>query len=69
MKGKWNLILLLAMVGMVASRSKKVKVNWGALGIGSVIAFLAGWWLFGLLGAVVLAVIVMVLLGIITIGK
>jgi|APFre7841882654_1041346.scaffolds.fasta_scaffold141279_1 hypothetical protein len=69
MKGKLNWMILLAMIGLVASRSKKVKVNWGALGIGSVIAFLAGWWLFGLIGAIVLAIIVMVLLGIITIGK
>jgi len=42
-----------------------VTVNWGAMGIGSVIAFVIGWFLFGLLGAVVLAIIVMVLMGII----
>jgi hypothetical protein len=42
-----------------------IKVNWGAMGIGSVIAFILGWFLFGLLGAVVLAIIVMILLGII----
>jgi hypothetical protein len=42
-----------------------ITVNWGAMGIGSVIAFVIGWFIFGLLGAVVLAVIVMVLMGII----
>jgi hypothetical protein len=42
-----------------------VTVNWGAMGLGSVIAFVIGWFIFGLLGAVVLAIIVMVLLGII----
>ncbi len=42
-----------------------VTVNWGAMGIGAVIAFLVGWYIFGLLGAVILAIIVMTLLGII----
>jgi len=42
-----------------------INVNWGAMGIGSVIAFIIGWFLFGLVGAVVLAIIVMILLGII----
>ena len=37
----------------------------GALGLGSAIAFLIGWLLFGLLGAVMLALIVMIILGII----
>jgi hypothetical protein len=34
-----------------------IKMNWGALGIGAVIAFLVGWLIFGLLGAVILAII------------
>jgi hypothetical protein len=42
-----------------------VTVNWGAMGLGSVIAFIIGWFIFGLLGAVVLAIVVMVLMGII----
>lgn len=42
-----------------------VSVNWGAMGLGAVIAFLIGWYIFGLLGAVILAIIVMVLMGII----
>ena len=44
-----------------------ISVNWGAMGLGSVIAFVIGWFIFGLLGAVVLAIIVMVLMGIIKI--
>jgi len=42
-----------------------IDVNWGAIGLGSVIAFLIGWFIFGLLGAVILAIIVMVVMGII----
>ncbi|MDG6250032.1 hypothetical protein [Methanocalculus sp.] len=42
-----------------------ISVNWGAMGIGAVIAFLIGWYIFGLLGAVILAIIVMALMGLI----
>jgi hypothetical protein len=42
-----------------------VTVNWSRMGIGSVLAFLVGWFLFGLLGAVILAIVVMLLMGII----
>jgi hypothetical protein len=45
-------------------RVKMVSVNWGALGLGAVVAFLIGWFIFGLLGAVILAIIAMVVLGI-----
>jgi hypothetical protein len=41
-----------------------ITMNWGALGLGSVIAFLIGWWIFDLVGAVVLAIIVLVLMGV-----
>jgi hypothetical protein len=41
-----------------------ISMNWGAIGIGSVIAFLIGWFIFGLLGAVILAIIVLVVMGI-----
>jgi hypothetical protein len=41
-----------------------ISVNWGAMGIGAVVAFIVGWFIFGLLGAVVLAIIVMIILGI-----
>ena len=44
-----------------------INVNWGMLGLFSVIAFLVGWFIFGLLGAVIEErIIVMVLMGIIT---
>jgi hypothetical protein len=43
-----------------------ISVNWGAMGLVSVIAFLVGWFLFGLLGAVIIALIVMVLMEILT---
>jgi hypothetical protein len=43
----------------------KITIQWSHISITSVIAFLIGWWLFGLLGAVVIAVIVLVLMGII----
>jgi hypothetical protein len=42
-----------------------ITVNWGMMGLFSVIAFLAGWFLFGLFGAVIAAIIVMVAMGII----
>ena len=41
-----------------------VSVNWAAMGLGAVIAFLIGWFIFGLLGAVILAIIAMIVLGI-----
>jgi hypothetical protein len=43
-----------------------INMNWGALGLGAVVAFAIGWWIFGLLGAIVLAIIVCVLMGILT---
>jgi hypothetical protein len=42
-----------------------ISVNWGMMGLFSIIAFLAGWFIFGLLGAVILALIVMIVMGII----
>jgi len=44
-----------------------IKVEWTHITILSVIAFVAGWFRFGLFGAIVLAIIVMVLMGIIKI--
>jgi hypothetical protein len=44
-----------------------ITMNWGALGIGAVVAFVIGWLIFGLLGAVVLAVIVLILMGVLKI--
>jgi hypothetical protein len=43
-----------------------ISVNWGMMGLLSVIAFLVGWFIFGLLGAVILAIIVMIVMGIIS---
>ncbi len=42
-----------------------ITVQWSHIGLGSVVAFLIGWLLFGLLGAVVIAVVVLVLMGVI----
>jgi hypothetical protein len=42
-----------------------IKIEWTHISIFSVIAFVAGWLILGLLGAIVLAIIVMVLMGII----
>jgi len=44
-----------------------ITVEWSHLGVGAIIAFLIGWFIFGLLGAVILAVIVLVLMGVIKI--
>jgi len=43
----------------------KIKIEWTHITLFSVIAFAAGWFIFGLLGAIVLAIIIMVLMGII----
>jgi hypothetical protein len=43
----------------------KVTVKWSHISITSIIAFLIGWLIFGLFGAVVLAIIVLALMGII----
>jgi len=42
-----------------------VTVQWSHIGVGSVVAFLVGWLVFGLLGAIVLAVVVLLLMGVI----
>ena len=42
-----------------------IKIEWPHITILSVVAFVAGWLIFGLLGAIILAIIVMVLMGII----
>ena len=44
-----------------------ITMNWGAIGIGAVLAFIVGWFIFGLLGAVVLAIVVLLLMGILKI--
>ena len=37
-----------------------VSANWGMLGLSSGIVFMAGWFLFGMMGAVLLAVMAMI---------
>jgi hypothetical protein len=49
---------------MYMAKTKKITMDWSKITIGSVLAFVLGWFIFGLAGAVVLAVIVLVLLGI-----
>jgi len=44
-----------------------ITVQWSHIGIGAVIAFLIGWLIFGLLGAVILAIVVLLLMGVIRI--
>lgn len=44
-----------------------ITVQWSHIGLGAVVAFLIGWFLFGLLGAIIIAVIVLVLMGVIKI--
>ena len=44
--------------------TNKITMDWSKISVVSVIAFLVGWFVFGLLGAVVLAIIVLALMGI-----
>ena len=44
-----------------------ITVEWSHLGVGAIIAFLIGWFIFGLLGAVIIAIVVLVLMGVIKI--
>ena len=42
-----------------------ITVHWSRLGLGSIVGFLVGWYIFGLFGAVLLAIVVMLAMGII----
>jgi len=44
--------------------ASKITMDWSKISVVSVVAFLVGWLVFGLLGAVALAVVVLVLMGI-----
>ncbi len=44
-----------------------IEMNWGAIGLGAVIAFLIGWLIFGLFGAVIIAIVVLLVTGILKI--
>ena len=44
-----------------------VVMQWGSITVLSVIAFAVGWYLFGLLGAIALAIAVCLVMGILTV--
>ncbi len=44
-----------------------IEMNWGAIGLGAIIAFLLGWLIFGLFGAVIIAIVVLLVTGILKI--
>ncbi|MBU0685602.1 MAG: hypothetical protein KJ653_07145 [Candidatus Thermoplasmatota archaeon] len=44
-----------------------ITVQWSHIGLGSVVAFLAGWFIFGALGAIAIAIVVLILMGVIKI--
>lgn len=46
-----------------------ISMDWGRISLLSVVAFLVGWWLFGLLWAVVIAIIVLILTGALSFKK
>ena len=45
--------------------ASEITMDWSKISVVSVIAFLGGWLLFGLFGAVVIAIVVLVIMGII----
>lgn len=47
--------------------ASEISMDWSKISVVSVVAFLGGWLLFGLSGAVIIAIIVLVLMGIIRI--
>jgi len=47
--------------------ANKISMDWSKISVVSVIAFLAGWFIFGFLGAVVLAIVALALMGILKI--
>ena len=46
-----------------------VTMDWSRIGVGGVVAFLIGWFVVGLLGAIILAVVVLLLMGILKISQ
>ncbi|MFW6196633.1 MAG: hypothetical protein ACOC5D_04775 [Thermoplasmatota archaeon] len=40
-----------------------VSMNWSSISLLSVVAFLVGWYIFGLLWAIVIAIIVLIITG------
>ena len=45
----------------------KITMDWSKISIVSLIAFLAGWVIFGLLGATIITILVLLMMGIIKI--
>jgi hypothetical protein len=45
------------------AKTKKVVMDWSVISVASIVAFLGGWFIFGLPGAVVIAIIVLILMG------
>jgi len=41
-----------------------ITIQWSRLGVGAVVGFLIGWYIFGLFGATLLAIVVMLATGI-----
>jgi len=46
-------------------RRVTITAQWSRLGLGAIVGFLVGWYVFGLFGATVLAIVVMFAMGII----
>ncbi len=46
-----------------------ISMDWGRISLLSVVAFIVGWLIFGLLWAVVIAILVLILTGALKIGK
>ncbi len=46
-----------------------VSMAWGRISLLSVVAFLIGWWMFGLLWALVISIIVLILTGALSFGR
>lgn len=42
----------------------KISMDWSKISLVSIVAFLAGWMIFGLLGAVLLSIVTLALMGI-----
>jgi len=46
-----------------------ITMDWSRIGVGAVVAFLIGWFIFGLLGAIILAIVVLLLMGVLKISQ
>lgn len=55
------------MIIMAKVMESKITMDWSKITVGSVLAFLVGWLLFGLFGAIALAIIVLLVMGVLKI--